>query len=568
MAIPSVDIEVLDGGLGLSEGAPTQSSLSIGISSKGTENTMYAFTDVATLRSTLGQGPLVEAVALKLLTAGGTQYAMPATRTTLGACGATTETGTGTGAVTGDEAPIETITVVCTTAGALGTAQFTFKLGTATASAPVVSAAGWGVSYYAVPGTLTRLTFTAGDGFDVGDTWTISPLGVITQTVNAGAATGTIGSQVSSPMDELTVIVKIVTGGALGAGTFRYSLDGGDTYFPDATGEITIPSGGKYHMGETGVFLTFASATYVAGDLFSFSATAPSYSTSDATSAATAADADDTEWSLIHFVGTPSSSANAATLASIVDTSVATMESNFRYVRAFVECPTSESDATVKAAFASFTSTRVAVGAGDAEITSPIAFTGIKRRNITWAAVARACLVGISEDLARVRRGPLRFVTSLWRDERATPALDVGRFTTARTFKGKRGFYLTNARLMSEDGSDYKYLQHGRIMDEACRVAYDALTNWLSDGVRVDPATGFIDERDALAIEAEVRQRVIDALKGHISGDPSIRVARDENIISTETITIDIRIVPKAYAKQIAARIGYRNPALSGAIAA
>lgn len=65
------------------------------------------------------------------------------------------------------------------------------------------------------------------------------------------------------PVNQYPFIIEIETTGALGAGTFRWSLDNGTTW--EASG-VTLPGGGTFVLGTTGVTATFAAGTYTDGD--------------------------------------------------------------------------------------------------------------------------------------------------------------------------------------------------------------------------------------------------------------------------------------------------------------
>ncbi|MFN7135503.1 MAG: DUF2586 family protein, partial [Myxococcales bacterium] len=159
--------------------------------------------------------------------------------------------------------------------------------------------------------------------------------------------------------------------------------------------------------------------------------------------------------------------------------------------------------------------------------------------------------------------GPVPGVTKLYRDEQVTPALDAARFCTLRTIVGRQGFYVTNGRLMAPSGSDYRFIHLRRVMDRACQVTHNGLLQFLNESVRVDAETGFIDDRDARAIEAYIEGQLNAALTapGHASS-VEVLVKRDENILSTQTLTATVRVVPLGYAKSIQADVGFTNPAL------
>lgn len=581
MAIPQVTITIQDGALGITPLAPAKTQVKIGVSSGGTPNVILGFTDNTTMQQTLGQGKLVEAMAGLLTTAGGIQYAMPASPDAAGAVAAsTTHTGTGLGTVTPQAAggPVSALSVKCTTSGALGTAQFTFQIGTGAISAPVLSAASWNNALWAggylVAGTLTKLQFSAAN-FTANDVWTIDTLGVITAG-GGNAGPGTISAQLTAPSDDYQVTITIDGAGGIGVGTFHYTVDGGNTQ----SATIQIPGGaGKYAIPNTGLVVTFANGggAFVVGDTYAYYAATAGYTTTSLNTAGAALLADlQHEWFMAHAVGTPASAAAAATLAAAADTLATTAASQFRYVFFVTECPTlgtdvisggvpisdsADTDSVVAAAFANFASVRTMVCAGDADISS--ALTGrIQRRNAAWAVTARLSQVNPGVAASRVKDGPLSLVRKLWRDEQATPALDAARFCTLRTVLGKQGFFVTNPLIMATAGSDYGMAHARRVMDVACRTTRLAEIEFLNDDVRVDRTTGFIDERDAQHFEADVNQKLNDAVVS--TGDAtasSVSMSRNANILSTGTEPVTVRVTPKAYLYQIQTNIGFFNPA-------
>jgi hypothetical protein len=236
-------------------------------------------------------------------------------------------------------------------------------------------------------------------------------------------------------------------------------------------------------------------------------------------------------------------------------------ETAFRFAFALMEAP-KDTDANLISAFSSFASTRVVVAAGFEELFSPI--TGrIHERSAAWPIAARAAKVPIHEDLGRVITGPLPGISILQRNEFATPGLDSQRFATLRTIIGRQGFFISNGKVMASAGSDFQLVQHRRIMDKACAVARNALLNFLNDSVNVDAATGFILEKDAQNIEAFVEGQLDAALLAPGSASAiQVTVKRDENILSSQTLRVTIRIVPLGYAKTIVQDIGFTNPAL------
>lgn len=390
------------------------------------------------------------------------------------------------------------------------------------------------------------------------------PIYCVPATQATAGAAGSVTKSGSGPditvagnaLDAYEVVIQIVQGGALGAGSFRYSLDGGDNY----SLETAIPSGGSYALAGTGLTLTFAAGTYVAADTYTFTCTAPMFDATGLASALDALLADPREWRFVAVVGKAASGTAAATLAATLKTKLDAAATNYRYVRGFMHAE--DVDANLISAFASFESPRVVVCAGQVELSSSL--TGrLHKRPALFCVAARAAKAPIHEDLGRVASGSLPGATKLYRDERVTPGLDSQRFATLRTFVGLPGDYITAGRTMAAKGSDYQLVQNGFVIDAACRTARTALLRYLNDSVRVD-ASGAILERDALAIEQEVAAQLESVLvaPGHAS-EVAVKVARAENILSTGVLRVTISVIPLGYARAIEAEIGLKNPALT-----
>jgi hypothetical protein len=218
----------------------------------------------------------------------------------------------------------------------------------------------------------------------------------------------------------------------------------------------------------------------------------------------------------------------------------------------------------VATAFASFSSLRTMVVAGDVGAVSPINGR-ILRRNAAWIVSAHLAGIQPGEDAGFVgSRNPIRNVASLYRDEQKTQFLDAQRFATMRTIPGRAGYYITNGNMMAPSGSDFNLVQRRRVMDAACRITRQAELPYLNGSVRINPTNGYIDERDAQAFEAKVNSQ----LKAGVvaTGDASassVVVNRSANILSTSTLPVTVRIVPLGYMKFIATNIGFTNPAIT-----
>ncbi len=595
MALPGVDVTIQDGGLGVLPSSADGVFATFGVCSKGTAAQVYSFSDPSAARASLGFGPLAEAVALKIAQGGGTQVAVPVAPAFDSVAGSVTTvaSGTGTLAVKSGNAPIDTITVVCLTGGNLGTAVFRFTVGDGDAYI-ATSAAGWSTGYQ-VTGTLTKITFTVGTGYDATDAWTVSKTGVVAQTTNPGPGSGAI-TQASQILDSVKVRVEIMSAGAASVGRFRYAVDNytdsDGNSLAQFSGEIVIPAS-PYHYGipNTGIVITFSSGTYAVGDYFTFDALPSTMANADLTTAMSALQSSGVAFSMVHVCSTYSATNDAGaltaadTLAGVVDTNMTTLATAFKYARALTECPSSgtmyidsdtgpapatsaSTDAALVAQFQDYAATRgmVAIGGGDALLFSVL--TGrLHRRNGAWIEGARLAGINRAVDPGKVLNGPLGgIVRRIYADQNSSDTLDGGRFLTLRTYQGLPGYYVTRGVSMASEVSDFANLANGRVMDLACAVARSGLLRYVNSEVRVDPATGYIDEGEALRIEAAVNAQLNAALvaTGQASAT-SVTLSRTTNILSTSTEPVTVRVTPLGYLRALEMTIGFINPALAAA---
>jgi len=563
MSLPNVEMTIRDPGLGIVAASAGKIQVKAGPTQRGTVNTRMSAGSVNAARAAIGSGPVLEAAAQVLSVAGGPVYLVPLLVTSLGSVtGAFTLSGSGTGTVTGSKGPEQIVKVKIILGGTLTTATFQVAVGSGAYGSTVTTGAG-PFTYQPPAQQFTNVIFSAGT-YVANDVYTINLDGTVTR-VGSGTAT-LLDTSTHSPVDAYDIRVQIMTAGGLGAGAFRYSLDGGNNW----GGSIGIPSGGKYVLPETGVVLTFA-GTFTVDDVYTGVTTPPGFSNSDLTTALVALRADAAAWGFVHVVGTPSSAANAVTLAGVVGVQMTAAEAEFRYVFGLVECPQSESDATISAAAASYTDARIGIVVGDVDLISPL--NGRKqRRNLAWAYAARLSAIKLSshpgQASAENNGGPLKNVAALYRDERATPGLDAARFVTAGNVVGE-GYFITRGKMMASTSSDYQQVMARRVMDRAMTVARSGFFQYVNKDVRIDRTTGHIDERDAQGIEANVNAKLEAAL---ISEDEASSVAtvvsRDDNLLSTSILNAEVEVTPKGYSETIRVGIGFRNPALQTAAAA
>jgi hypothetical protein len=401
--------------------------------------------------------------------------------------------------------------------------------------------------------------------------------GTATAVTHVGSVGDGVMAVTGTPYDKYSVVVEITATGEAGVATFKYSLDGGDTYSPN----ITVPSGspGTYAIANTGMTLTFTdgvgAASWGDGDTYTFTTTAPETDTTGLGNALAALRADPREWRFVHVVGnsTPYSAGTGYGPCTTIDTQMTSAENAYRYTYAIAEARdigqgTSETEAqwisSLVTGLANFVSKRTAVFAGTVKIESGLPQVGktYMRRSAAWAAVAQRLALARGDDSGfAAKTGAMPGVNALYHDEEITPGLDAGRFSTARTIVGQAGYYISHIRMFASAGSDFEFVQARECMDEACRAARQGYFKFLNADLRVDEVTGYIDERDAQEVD-NYTDAIIDAALGDNVTSSSVVTARTDNILSTKLLRGTVSIKPKAYAKSISLTIGFRNPAI------
>jgi hypothetical protein len=235
MAIPEVSLSVTDGALGIAPSSTARIQAFVGVSSAGTVDTVYSFSDPQVLRNTLGTGPLVELAALVLQLCGGPVYCVRVTSNVAGANSAVAAGAgnTGLSVLTLTGTPLDSyvarVAVVTGAANpAAGTAVVKYSLDNGQNYSGDIALPTTGV--YPVPGTGISLNFSAAT-LVAGDTYTFTSTAPGYDTTNLSAA---LDALLADPRTWFTVNIVGVPGTgttASVAGTVATKLGAAQTAF-------------------------------------------------------------------------------------------------------------------------------------------------------------------------------------------------------------------------------------------------------------------------------------------------------------------------------------------------
>lgn len=367
----------------------------------------------------------------------------------------------------------------------------------------------------------------------------------------SGGAVGPLPTLSGAPYDYANAVLTIVTGGAVGTATFKYSLDGGDNY------SQTLTTAASYLL-DSNVTVTFTAGTYVAGETYSWTDTAPAFSTSDVSSAMDAVIDSIYDPEFVHVLGHASSAANSATMAATISTKVDAAWAAHKYFFAVMEAPM-DTPENIISAFSSVEQKGLMVCGGFAEVINERSGEIEKKSSgrIIGPRIARNPIaIHLARDAADSDLDACDDVTALvpngmaastgYHDEDATPAYSAGRMSSLRTINGRDGFFVANGLTRAASTSDFQQVQYLRIVLKAARAWYKYALTQLAKRVRVDPNTGFIRSSFAKAIEDGGKAVILTALGDAIEGAKVI-VNRADNITSDPTLRAKIRIAVGSY---------------------
>lgn len=394
-------------------------------------------------------------------------------------------------------------------------------------------------------------------------------------------ASGVTGSSVpeidpaSDPWDDYEGYIIVIAGGTIGTPgiKIRWSLDGGRTLSP-----VTALGSNNYFVfpnsGVHGCQVDFNAGDLNAGDVITFRTDAPKWDTQGISDAFDALAKSALQWHYVYLVG-PCDVSEATVFSTELEALVVLNKAKYRWGMvntrkvAIGETEAEYYDA-MSTDFANFSSKRTSVGYGWAKTLSSIR-RAFYRRPIAFGVIGRATDISISTDLGEVERGPLpgiQIADSAGNpddhDEAIYPGADDARFTTLRSFDAFPGVYVNNGNLFSPPGSDFKFIQHRRVIDTTCDIARYTLNLRIGKSVRVDRVTGFILTQDKLEIESAVNAALRNQLigLGHVS-DAYFILNSQDNINADSTLRGKLRVLPLGYIKFIEVTIAFVNPANS-----
>ena len=405
---------------------------------------------------------------------------------------------------------------------------------------------------------------------------TAGTIGEVTKTGDGGGSVTVQGS----PNNAYALTVRFTAQGGLNTAAFVYSIDGDN--FSD---EITVPVNGEYEITGTGLKLKFTEATeedqkpssFLVNDSYSFTTTAPTMTNGDVLAAFKKLQKFAEEYEFIHIVG----------------------ESDLDLWQAVSEAQIELRDVYHKPVFVVFEAKYPTTGdeedepdmMGGGDLTDWALEMEAKRKKVknydiqvvtAWGRLVKldgstqitnlAGLVcglyakaAVQESIGKTRteagfgipKTKLLELLPAEMDNSIIELLDLAGYLTFREYDGLDNFYVYHTKMMSPDGSDFRYAEDVRVKNKIIRETRKEGLLLLNDDIDLEDVQGELETRAKFMFVP--LQRMIDA-KEISSAEITVPEGQAETILEDETMRVKIRYVSRGYIREVEVDLGRAQP--------
>ncbi|CAH8249188.1 DUF2586 family protein [Paenibacillus melissococcoides] len=291
--------------------------------------------------------------------------------------------------------------------------------------------------------------------------------GTVGQVQKDGSGTGS-ATVTGNPSNAVKVTMQVTESGGLNEAAIRYEVDG---LFEQ---EVTLPLSGVLDIPGTGLKFAFSEAeqdkakSFLVGDTYTVSTTAPQMSNQDVLAAMDKLRNVSFSFEFVHIVGE-----SAKPLWTAVSEQIVKLRDTYKKpLFAICEAPQWEMDESIDAFVQRLIEARKGLSNYDLQIVS--AWSKYRKMDGRTKVVNNAGIVCGLYALAKPQQSigetksfsiPETKMLELLPEgiEDYVGLLDEEKYLTFRRYEGLDGFYVTNAKMMAPDGSDYRYAEDVRI---------------------------------------------------------------------------------------------------------
>ncbi len=394
---------------------------------------------------------------------------------------------------------------------------------------------------------------------------TAGSLGTVEKT---GSGSGSLSVN-GSPYNAFDVIIKITGQGRRNTALFVYSIDGGYSY----SEEFTVPLTGAFEIPLTGLTVTFTEGpepdeetSFLVGDVFSFKTTAPTMTNADALAAIDKLRNFNESYELVHIVGE-----SQKALWSAVSEKQQELASVYHKPLLFVlEAYTPDEGEDVADYALRLEADKKDIKNTDIQVVAArslyVGMDGVTREinnaGIVCGLYSKTKVhqsIGKTRDTAGMGISKSKMLELRPAGiEDYIELLDNAKYLTFREYDGLEDFFVTNARVMSPDGSDYRYAEDVRVKNKIIREVRKEGLQLLQDDIDLE------DVQNELETRAKFMQKPLDDMvKLKEISSATIIVPEGQDIIATEKMSVIIRYVSRGYIREIEVDLGRTKPSAS-----
>ena len=379
--------------------------------------------------------------------------------------------------------------------------------------------------------------------------------------------TGTGSLTVSGkPYNAFEVIVKITGQGRRNTALFVYSIDGGYSY----SEELTVPLTGAFEVPFTGLTVTFVEGaepnvetSFVVGDLHKFKTTAPAMTNSDVIGAIDKLKNFNELYEYVHIVGE-----SQKALWSAVSAQQTALEADYHKPLFFIlEAYVPEANEAIEDYVLHLEADKKDIKNMNLQVVAArslyVGMDGITREinnaGIVCGLYSKSSIhhsIGKTRDTAGMGISKAKMVE-------LRPAgikdfiemLDEAKYLTFREYDGLNDFFVTNARVMSPDGSDYRYAEDIRVKNKIIVEVRKEALQFLQDDVDPNNIQNELEARASFMmapLDEMVRLSEISSA--------TISVPEGQDIIKNEKMSVVIRYISRGYIRSIDIDLGRTKP--------
>lgn len=385
--------------------------------------------------------------------------------------------------------------------------------------------------------------------------------GTIGQIKKAGTGKGNCTTE-GKPNNDYDIVVKFTGQGGFNQAIFKYSIDGGYNY----SDETTLPLNGEFEIPSTGIKLKFTedstekNTSFLVDDIYSLKTEAPQMTNQDVLNALEKLRSSNLVFEYVHVVGESTKALWAALVVEadrffkdyhkplffvLESRNINENEGFDEYTQYLVNERKGLTSYYIQVVSARSMYTRMDGTTKD--INNAGIVCGLYSRAKVQQSIGETKVFNIPENkmLKLLPEGIESYIG----------VLDDAKYLTFRKYEGLENFYVTNARMMAADNSDYQYAERVRVMNKIVRETRKEALLQLQGEVDMSDPEGSLE---AIA-------KFIETPLDNMARDKEISAARilipeGQDILSTEKLRIIIRYVPIGHIREIEIDLGMENP--------